>query len=234
MRLTPRPSALPRPVAPLVARSPSGSAAAGLAARAQAAVLRASPFALAGACYGAAILLMALPLLGAFGQSIPVAPQRNRENDALLNLWILSWATHALANAPADVFQANIFHPEPNTLAYSEHQLGLAPIFAAASAITGSRAAGFAVTYLLSFVLTGLATFALVRYWTGSTAAGLAAGLLFAFAPPRLAHHQHTQLLPIWWLPLTLLLVEQVLRRPTAGRAALAGLSFAMQWLSSI
>jgi hypothetical protein len=209
-----RRAALPRPAASLLSR--------------------ASVLLTPTALYSALILLMAQPLLSAFGQTIPVRLERGLENDALLNLWILIWATHALTTDPASVFHANIFYPERFTLAYSEHQLGVVPIFGPLWALLGSPAAAFEVHYLLTFVLTGLATFGLVRLWTPSLPAALFAGLAFAFAPPRLAHHYGTQLMAIWWLPLTLLLVERFLRRPTTPRALLAASAFAMQWLSSI
>lgn len=186
------------------------------------------------ALYSALIALMAQPLLSAFGQTVPVRLERGLENDALLNLWILTWATHALTTDPASVFHANIFYPERYTLAYSEHQLGVVPLFGPLWALLGNPAAAFEVYYLLTFVLTGLATFGLARLWTPSLPAALFAGLAFAFAPSRLAHHYGTQLMAIWWLPLTLLLVERFLRRPYLLRALLAGLAFALQWLSSI
>jgi hypothetical protein len=186
------------------------------------------------ALYTALALLMARPLLSAFGQTVPVRLERGLENDALLNLWILTWVTHALTTDPASVFHANIFYPERYTLAYSEHQLGVVPLFGPLWALLGSPAAAFEVHYLLTFVLTGLTTFGLVRLWTPSLPAALFAGLAFAFAPPRLAHHYGTQLMAIWWLPLCLLLVERFLRRPTTPRALLAAGAFALQWLSSL
>ena len=40
--------------------------------------------------------------------------------DPLLITWILAWVAHQLPRAPAHLFDANIFYPERNTLAYSE------------------------------------------------------------------------------------------------------------------
>ena len=34
--------------------------------------------------------------------------------------WVLGWVAHQLPHAPAHIFDANIFYPERNTLAYSE------------------------------------------------------------------------------------------------------------------
>ena len=40
--------------------------------------------------------------------------------DPLLNAWALAWVAHELPTVPTHVFDANIFHPERGTLAYSE------------------------------------------------------------------------------------------------------------------
>src|SRR5215831_16697053 len=42
------------------------------------------------------------------------------EGDPLLVTWVLGWVAHQLPRAPAHLFDANIFYPERNTLAYSE------------------------------------------------------------------------------------------------------------------
>jgi hypothetical protein len=57
--------------------------------------------------------------------------------DALLNVWITAWDGHQLLSDPLHLFDANIFHPYPRTLAYSELLLGngllALPITAASS-----------------------------------------------------------------------------------------------------
>src|SRR5687767_2941100 len=36
--------------------------------------------------------------------------------DPLLNVWIFSWAAHAIAHSPLELFHANIFYPDHLTL----------------------------------------------------------------------------------------------------------------------
>ena len=43
--------------------------------------------------------------------------------DTALNAWIVAWVGTALLRAPASLFDANIFYPEPRTLAFSEVML---------------------------------------------------------------------------------------------------------------
>src|SRR5688572_21522230 len=45
---------------------------------------------------------------------------RNDNADTILNEWILAWMAHQLPRDPSRLFSANIFHPEPYSLALSE------------------------------------------------------------------------------------------------------------------
>ena len=46
--------------------------------------------------------------------------------DTRLYLWTLGWDLHALKTDPLHIFNANIFFPETQSLAYSEHLIGAA------------------------------------------------------------------------------------------------------------
>ena len=50
--------------------------------------------------------------------------------DAHMFIWTLAWDAYALAHQPLQIFDANIYHPYANTLAYSENLIGSA-LFAA-------------------------------------------------------------------------------------------------------
>ena len=39
-------------------------------------------------------------------------------DDAFFSIWRLGWIAHALKVDPTHLYDANIFYPEPNTLAY--------------------------------------------------------------------------------------------------------------------
>ena len=56
----------------------------------------------------------------------PLAPNvgtlsRHDNADAVLNEWAVAWVAHQLPRDPIHLFDANIFYPEPKTLAFSEH-----------------------------------------------------------------------------------------------------------------
>jgi len=115
--------------------------------------------------------------------------------DPLLNTWIMSWTGRQIFRRPAELFQANIFHPYPNALAFSEHLLPPALAAAPVTLLTGNPVLGHNFAFLLAFILSGFGTWLLVRSLTGSSAAGFLAGLVFSFGPYKIMHISHLQLL---------------------------------------
>ena len=131
--------------------------------------------------------------------------------DSLLNMWILSWdCEQLLAILRGDVsrfatfFDANIFHPAPLTLAYSEHLIPQALQVLPTYALTGNPILCYNLLFLSTFILSGFGMYLLVRQLTGNTLAAFVAGLLFAFAPYRLPQSSHVQVLSSQWMPLVL------------------------------
>jgi hypothetical protein len=153
--------------------------------------------------------------------------------DVSLVQWILGWDTHALTTAPWRLFDANIFHPAPRTLALSEHLLGYWPLFAPVYLATGNPALAYNATLLASFALSGMAMCILVRHWTGNLAAGLLAGIVYAFAPWRLEQLGHLQLLGLYAAPLVLLAWDHVLASGRRGALVLLAGAFLVQCLCS-
>ena len=98
--------------------------------------------------------------------------------DSLLNLWILGWdADHLLRFFSGDLgalrgfWNANIFYPEPLTLAYSEHLFAQAVQILPIYAITHNLILCYNLLFLSTFVLSGLGMFLFVREVTGSARA---------------------------------------------------------------
>ncbi len=50
----------------------------------------------------------------------PGTLSRNDNGDAQLNEWILAWVAHPLPHAPTHLFEANIFYPAHDVLAFTE------------------------------------------------------------------------------------------------------------------
>ena len=104
----------------------------------------------------------------------------------------------------ANFWNANIFYPEPLTLAYSEHLFAQAVQILPVYALTGNIILSYNLLFLSTFVLSGLGMFLFVREITGSARAGLVAGLIYAFAPYRVPQFSHLQVISSQWMPFVL------------------------------
>jgi hypothetical protein len=153
--------------------------------------------------------------------------------DTRLFLWTLSWDVHALLHQPLRLFDANIFHPEPRTLAYSEHVVGSALLGAPFLVASGNPVLALNVVILLSCVLSGLGVFFLARELGISRAGALAAGVIFAFAPPRFTRLAQLHLATMQWIPFCLAFVHRYLRAYRRRDLIVAIFFFTLQSITS-
>jgi hypothetical protein len=144
----------------------------------------------------------------------------NDIGDPLLNTWILAWDSHALLTDPLNFFNANIFYPLPNTLAYSEHLFSTALLILPLHMVFNEPVLAYNLSLLLSFPLAGFGMYLLVLRWTHHRGAAFIAGLIFAFNPYRFAGIAHLQLLTFQWLPYVVLWLDLLLVKRGAGTKA--------------
>ena len=146
----------------------------------------------------------------------PAVLSRNDNGDAQLNEWILAWVAHTLPRAPLHLFQANIFYPAKDTLAFSEPLIVPALLGAPIAWIGGSPVLVYNLMVLAGFALTAFAGYTLMFAWTGDRAAALLTGSTFAFNTHTLTRLAHVQGLHLYGLPLALLSTDRLI---TTGRA---------------
>ena len=142
-----------------------------------------------------ASLWLTWPLLPRMATALSSSP------DSLLNAWALGWNFHILPRDPLSLFDANIFFPRPDTLAYSEHLFGITVLVWPVFAVTKNLPLAYNVAVLSSFVLSGIGMYLLVREITGSRWAALVSGTIFLGAPYRFGHLLQLQLLTLQWFP---------------------------------
>jgi len=136
--------------------------------------------------YGLLTIAMTWPLARGLARDLPAD-----FGDPLFNSWVLAWdAEHLLRglaghlDALREYWNANIYYPHPLSLAYSEHLTAQAIVILPVYAISGNPILCYNVTFLLTFVLSALGMFLLVRELTGSGPAAFLAGVvggLFVF-----------------------------------------------------
>ncbi|GIK36697.1 MAG: hypothetical protein BroJett011_05300 [Chloroflexota bacterium] len=156
--------------------------------------------------YTLCTLVLTHPLLFNLTTAVP-----SDIGDPLLNTWILAWDSHALLADPLNLFNANIFYPLPNTLAYSEHLFSTALLALPLQLIFAEPIAAYNLTLLLTFPLAAISMYLLALRLTRQRSAAFIAGLIFAFAPYRFAAIAHLQLLTFQWLPFALLFIDKLL-----------------------
>ena len=166
---------------------------------------------------------------------LSLEPSRRAFNlgaDTRLFLWTLAWDAHALRESPLTVFDANIFYPEPNALAFSEHLVGTAVLAAPIVWATDNPVLAMNWVLLLSTTLTGLGAYFLARCLGAGFWGSLAAGIIFAFAPPRLFRLGQLHLATTQWMPFCLAFVHRYAAGGTRRHLLAAGLFFTLQALS--
>jgi hypothetical protein len=179
------------------------------------------------------LLFAVLSLVLTYPLALHLADAVEDRQDALLNVWIMAWDGHQVLSDPLHLFDANIFHPYPRTLAYSELLLGNGLLALPLTAASGNPVLGYNVALLLSFVLSGFGTYLLVRKLTRSPAAGWVSGLIFAFSSYRMTNLAQAQLLTTQWLPFALLGLILLMEHPRPRYVATFVIFFCLQALSS-
>ncbi|MEO7157456.1 MAG: hypothetical protein ABI039_07850, partial [Vicinamibacterales bacterium] len=117
------------------------------------------------------------------------------------------------------LFDANIFYPAKDTLAFSEPLIVPALMGAPLAWAGASPVLVHNVVLILGFALTAFATCLLIESWTGCLAAGLIAGSAFAFNTHTLTRLAHIQGIHIYGLPLALFALDRLIARGTITAA---------------
>ena len=149
-------------------------------------------------------------------------------------LWKLWWFKHTLIDAGVPSLHApDIFYPQGFDLAHAE-LTPLHTIIALPFTLIWGEVVSYNVFALLSFILSGWATFRLVHYLTKNTWSGILAGTLFALSPYHVVRYGGIlPLMAIEGLPVFFLGVEMWLMEGKLRWAALAALGYALSaWAS--
>jgi len=136
--------------------------------------------------------------------------------DARLIIWTLAWDNHALLDREPSLFDANIFYPFPEALAYSEHLYGISLFTLPLYAATRNPVLAYNVIWIASFLLMAGAAHWLAWRMTNDHLAAMVAGLLAAFCFYRM-HQGHGHLHMIWsfWIPISLVATARWVDRRT-------------------
>ena len=182
----------------------------------------------------AAVLYLALTLLLAYPLTMdPAGRLLSASPDPFLMMWMLMWDTHAFIHQPLSMFDANIYYPHHDTLAYSENLIGSAVFAAPVLWVTGNPVLAMNVVALLSCVLCGIGAYVLARRVGVGPLGATLAGLIFAFSPPRFFRLSQIHLTTVQWMPFALAFLHAYLDGGRKRDLRLAAAFFTLQAIST-
>jgi hypothetical protein len=184
--------------------------------------------ALVTAVYAALTFVMALPFSLSPGRLVLADVP-----DTHLFIWTLAWDAHAFLHQPISIFDANIYYPYANTLAYSENLIGSAFFAAPLIWVTGNPVLAMNLTALLTCVLCGVGAYLLALRVHISPRGAFICGLIFAFAPPRFFRMGQLHMTAVQWIPFSLAFLHAYLERGHRKDLLLAIGFFSLQALAS-
>ena len=183
---------------------------------------------LVSAAYAVLTFLMAYPLSGSPGTTVVVdAP------DTHVYIWTIAWDVYAFLHQPLRIFDANIYHPFPLTLAFSENLIGSAFFAAPFIWLTGNMVLGMNMAALVTCVLCGVGGYVLARSLQLRPGAAFLCGLVYAFAPPRFFKLGQLHTTAVQFIPFTMAFLHLYFDRGHRKYLRLAVGSFTLQALSS-
>ena len=158
--------------------------------------------------------------------------------DPAVMVWSMAWIQHSLTTG-ASLYDANIFYPTGSTLAYTDLLLPSAIVTIPLYLATNNPLISFNVVLLLTYILSGYATFLLARRLMSDRAyalpAALFAGAVYALCPYRYGHITQLNTMTTYWLPLILLFMHRYLEDGRRFRDLfVVGLLFTLNALSGL
>jgi hypothetical protein len=202
----------------------------------------ATPLTRGHSAWSGALFFLALALVVTW----PLAPGLGRDvpsdyGDPLYAAWAIAWVSRQLGRifsgdvaALLHFFDANQLHPEPATLALSDHFVGQALPLAPVYWLTQDAVLTLGLAYLVAFWLCGFCMWLLVREITGSALAGVLAGSVFAFNEFFTIYElAHLQILSAHWMPLALYGLRRYFAHDETRGLAIAAVSVILLNLSS-
>lgn len=159
--------------------------------------------------------------------------------DPYLNLFTLGWDLRQLFAAPGSwldgrVFDAPIFHPARQALAFTDHLLLQALLVSPVYAIWRDPVLCYNVVFVASLAASAWAMWWYLRQVLDDRLGPLVGGLVWGFCAYRFSHVLHLQLQSLYFLPLAFGALHRVVARRRWQDGAWLGLWFGLTAVSSV
>lgn len=153
--------------------------------------------------------------------------------DQLLIAWIHNWIIHSLTTNPLSLFDANIYYPYSNTLAYSDLFITSSLLAFIPTMLIGQPIAANNFSFISSLTLLGFSIFLLAFYLTRDYFASLLSGIIVIFSPAVLSYYIHIQMLAIQWVPLSIVFFLIFLQQKKSKYLTISLIFFILQTYNS-
>ena len=174
-------------------------------------------------------IVMTWPLAAGFDH---LGRTRSDDGDGLYAIWNVTWVARTLVEKPLDLFDANIFYPHRQALAFSELNLVGGIVGIPAWVITRNPYVTHNSALIFAFATSVLGAWLLARRLSGSSSAAAVAAVVYALCPYFFSHTAHIQLLMGGGIPLSLLMLHRLADSPSLRRGIALGLMLAVQALA--
>ncbi|HEV7858810.1 MAG TPA: DUF4214 domain-containing protein [Pyrinomonadaceae bacterium] len=154
--------------------------------------------------------------------------------DPYVHAYFLWWDFHQTFHDPLHLFEATMFYPYHQTLAFSESDYGIALLFFPFFALGLRPLTIYILATLFGFAFTGYGAFRLARTLNLSNGAAWVTGIVFAFVPYRFNQLSHLPIIFTGWVPLLLEALILFTRERSWKRAGWLGLTFLMNALTCL
>ncbi|XVV17703.1 hypothetical protein ACQP2X_26640 [Actinoplanes sp. CA-131856] len=128
--------------------------------------------------------------------------------DPALFAWQIAWGGHALLHDPLQLWNSNTFYPDPHSLAFTDTVLGYAPFGMIGSGMDAA-VLRYNILYVLLHALAFIGAYALTRQLGAHPLGAAVAGVAWAFAPWRLAHAGHLNVISTGGIALSLAMIAR-------------------------
>jgi len=153
--------------------------------------------------------------------------------DELVIAWIQNWVIHTFTTNPFSLFEANLYFPYHNTLAYTELFLPSSLLSIISLKVFAQPIAVVNFTLISSLFMLGFFTFLLSFYITEDFLPSLFSGMLIIFSPAVLDKKVHLQILALEWIPLSILCFLHFIKTNKTLFLILSFLFFVLQTYNS-
>lgn len=157
------------------------------------------------AVYGSILLAVAMtwPTL-----RYPMYTLPQDTGDPALRAWQLAWSGYSLRTGEAQLWHANAFFPERFSFAFSDALIGYAPAGMLGDGV-GAAILRYNIVFVLATALLLMGAYALARQLGADRTGSAVAAVAFAFAPWRLAHAGHLDVVSTGAIPLALAMLAR-------------------------